>query len=382
MFFSISKHTKQNFPNNLNIHDFCIDTDAGWSVTQMQDCTVVYKGYADDFDLGQNLNLVLQQDSPVYLGNFCVFRITSDRLDIFTDRLRSFPIYVQQGTEVTNLIPLEHTCWTDSYISVNSELEVQEKKFDAIGSVVLNTVTMDSAVQQITDILDAKTQCFLKHNRLPLKVFLSGGVDTTLVYSFLKKHNASLEIEFGEKVEYDYFWLKNSGDIQKNWAYKQIHHYRNPTVLSSGAPGDEFMLRSPTTVDLWLKQHNLDIVSLLADPKWSQCLHSDYFRKPSHLEIFKNQSKCQDNTVWNICNILVNDWQHWHLGNTLTWTPLRDLRILKILLSLPINEALNQIMNSKLSIRIIEQNVPGLSKIISDSKNSKNYLSNLTNLKI
>ena len=84
--------------------------------------------------------------------------------------------------------------------------------------------------------------------------------------------------------------------------------------------------------------------------------------------------------MWNLCNILVNDWQHWHLGNTLTWTPLRDIEIIKLFLRLPVDDALGQILNSDISCRLIEQNEAGLTRVISDQKNSGNSMKNLVNL--
>jgi hypothetical protein len=48
------------------------------------------------------------------------------------------------------------------------------------------------------------------------------------------------------------FYLANSSDIKKYWGYRQIHHWQMPCVLASGAPGDEFMLRSPTTANQYL----------------------------------------------------------------------------------------------------------------------------------
>ena len=81
--------------------------------------------------------------------------------------------------------------------------------------------------------------------------------------------------------------------------------------------------------------------------------------------------------IEKICNILVNDWQHWHLGNTLTWTPLRDLRITKTILRMPTESIMGQILNGSVSKKLIERNVPGLTRIISHQKNSFNYYSNL-----
>lgn len=42
--------------------------------------------------------------------------------------------------------------------------------------------------------------------------------------------------------------------------------------------------------------------------------------------------------------------------------------------------AVEQVMNSKLSIQLIEQNCPGLSAGLSTQKNSGNVLSNLTRI--
>ena len=63
---------------------------------------------------------------------------------------------------------------------------------------------------------------------------------------------------------------------------------------------------------------------------------------------------------------------------TLTWTPLRDLEIFKILIRLPLDVQLTQIMNSDISRALIERNGDGLSQLISDQKNAGNALSNLT----
>ena len=80
---------------------------------------------------------------------------------------------------------------------------------------------------------------------------------------------------------------------------------------------------------------------------------------------------------WSLCNNAVNDWQHWHIGNTLTWTPLRDLDIYKMFLRLEPKDAVGQVMDSFISMGLIERNCPGLSNTISDQKNTGNYLKNL-----
>jgi hypothetical protein len=102
-----------------------------------------------------------------------------------------------------------------------------------------------------------------------------------------------------------------------------------------------------------------------------------------NIELFSRQYenfKPNENIVWDICNNIVNDWQHWHLGNTMTWTPLRDLELTKLILSLPFDQILSQIMNSSISCKLIERNVPGLTRVLSDQKNTGNVFRNLQGL--
>lgn len=381
MFFNIGHEPLENYPCHWQLGSFCVSTDQGWKLTTRDSKQILYKGYADDNSLDLLLEQIVSQTEPRLTGNFCVLVLDNDCIKIHTDRYRSFPIYVGNG--VNNLFSTTHTAWTDSLIVVNPDLSVIENKFNAIGQIDSSPLSPVQALEKISSILDQKTISFLKHNQLPVRVFLSGGVDSMLVYSLLKKHTNRFEMIKCSHVDYDYFWLKNSGDITRHWGYKQIHHWNDPCVLTSGTPGDEFMLRSPVTADLFLKHHGIKISQMLQEEKWKNCLHHDYFSISKHIEIFDNQqapAQSLEQMQHSLCNIVVNDWQHWHLGNTITWTPLRDLEIFKTMLRLPTDYLIGQIMNSEFSIQLIEQNCPGLSAAISDSKNTRNMLSNLVRI--
>lgn len=384
MFFSITQHAKENFPNHYRLGKLTVNTDTGWQTHSLDNWQVVYKGYADNGQLLVLLKDILSQDIPTELGNFCViaYNTHTQEIRIKTDLYRSFPIFYTQGQEVTNLVPLEHTVYTDNIISINETLTVEyplKSNFDVVGDIDTTLLTVDQVVDAINSILAVRTQNFIKFNSKPIKVHLSGGVDSLLVYSYLQKYTDNYEIISAQHFDYDYFYLLNSESIRAYWGYNQIHHWREPCVLTSGAPGDEFMMRSPTTTDLFLKHHGIKILDLLDDPNWRDCLHWQYFKQPKHAQIF-NQSlpKLNDQQlVKHLCDLIINDWQHWHIGNTLTWTPLRDLEIFKLLLRLSTEDLLPQIMSSAISIQLIERNKPGLSRLISNQKNSGNYMKNL-----
>ena len=90
-----------------------------------------------------------------------------------------------------------------------------------------------------------------------------------------------------------------------------------------------------------------------------------------HIKVFDQQIKPNGTLQqlhYDLCNIIVNDWQHWHLGNTLHWTPFKDLEISKIIMRLPLIDIKNQIMDSTFSRSLIERNLPGANEFISDQK--------------
>jgi hypothetical protein len=368
MFFDISKNHLENYPCHWHMGDFIVNTDPGWQLRQIGTAQVLYKGYADAASLEDLLLDIVLQTTPQILGNFCAMVLVDNTLIIQTDRYRSFPIYIS-SSNINNLIPTEHVAWTDSLITVHSDLAVTENKFNIIGHAWLPT----STVEQIDQLLTDKIKRFVSHNQLPLRVFLSGGVDTLLLYSYIRRLAIPHKMIWNLHTDLDKFYLANSADIKKHWGYRQIHHWQQPCVLASGAPGDEFMLRSPTTANQYLLKNGISIPRLLAAN--SDCLHHAYFSK--HLDLFEGQ---QSATAPELCNTVVNDWQHWHLGNTLTWTPFRDLELFKLFLALPYDQAVGQIMNSAVSRELIERNVPGLTRALSDQKNTGNAMRNLQDL--
>jgi hypothetical protein len=92
MFFSISHQHQENFPDHYEMGPLVVNTDSGWTQIQVGSATVVYKGYADEFDLVARLDDIVLQTQPCYTGNFCVLVYVNGCLEIKTDRYRSFPI--------------------------------------------------------------------------------------------------------------------------------------------------------------------------------------------------------------------------------------------------------------------------------------------------
>jgi hypothetical protein len=378
VFFHIDKNFNPNFPCHWQLGEFHVSTDLGWTTTHHLGVKILYKGYADAAPLYSLLEDIICQRTPKLLGNFCVITQVDGSLQIQTDLYRSFPIYLDDHV-INNLVCTTRVAWTDSLITMDRDFDVIENKFDAIGNIDISEISLDHALDRVHELLTNKTAQFLDHNRLPLKVFLSGGVDTTLVYSYLVAAGADFELLDYDHLEHDYFWRTNSHLITANWAYQQTHHWKTPCVLASGTPGDEFMLRSPESADFYLRH---------AGTSLNQSIHPAHMQH-DYIKLEKNQQKLnnqpsllldQHNLHHHLCNVMVNDWQHWHLGNTLHWTPLRDLAILKIIMRLPLKDAIEQIVDNRFSQLLIERNLPGGSRLLSEQKNTGPTLKNLNDL--
>jgi hypothetical protein len=378
MFFHISKQPQENYPCQWQLGSFLIGTDNGWKNLTIGPVQILYKGYADLGPMESLLGQVMFQSIPHLTGNFCALVVVNDTLTIQTDRYRSFPIYIDHGS-INNLVASGRTVWSDNLITVHDDLATTENQFDLIGEIDISTLSFVDALNQVHDILTRKVHQFLNQNTLPLKVFLSGGVDTMLIYSYLVAADAEFELLDHDLLEHDYFWRANSHVITKHWAYQQTHHWREPCVLASGTPGDEFMLRNPVSGDFYLRHFETSV----NDTIMPRHMQYDYIQSEITQQKLNNQPALLSNIEQlhqELCNTMLNDWQHWHLGNTLHWTPLRDLDILKIIMRLPLPDVVRQIAHSTFSQSLIERNLPGGTRFLSPQKNSGPALKNLSEL--
>jgi len=388
MFFYVSKQHQSNFPHNHKTKNFVISLDEGWSQTRDQHGNDIwYKGYLDADNLPDKVIEISAEEDPKHSGNFCVIKVFDQGLVIRSDKLRSFPLWYHSVMGLTNLRPIGETYWTDSYVMLDNNLQLIHSKFDAIGNIDITTLSLSQVCNSVDKILESKIQTFVNRLDKPLKIFLSGGIDTALIFSYIRKYTKDYELVKYSHCDYDYFYLKNHGYLSQLWGYNQIHHWHESCYLSSGAPGDEFTARSPVTANLLLLAHGTSIPKLMSDPRYKDSLHYAYYDKEKYYQLWEEQSKtynCKslEETIRLCCNYNINDWQHWHMGNTLTWTPLRELEIFKLIANLQIEDLKDQVMNSAVQKELIKRNDPLILDYLSNKKNDLNYMENLTGLLI
>lgn len=385
MFFSLEKTRNTRFSHCYQLGQLILNTDAGWHAAQTETKKIVYKGYADSVELQ---NIVCDLDRPV-AGNYCVFAYdqNSQKITIYTNQYRGFLIWHRSGARLSNLLKEDYTIWNDSEISLGQDLELDEVKVDIIGDIDHRELDYNTVVDCVHQLLYNKIKNFVQHNQLPLRVYCSGGIDSMLVYSYIKTVTDNYELLLENRVQYDEFWCKNSQLISESfWGYRQIHHWRDSCVLTSGTPGDEFMLRNPSTTNLWLMYHGTNIPTLLEQ----QGIKNKFFNLPHNLQLFEAHRHNKElyrvmalsraGFYRYLCNIVANDCQHWHLGNTLTFTPLRDLEIFKLFLRLGVNDAVQQILFNSISKDLIKKNDANLLNYLSEDKDTGEEFANLVGL--
>jgi hypothetical protein len=377
MFFSISSTSDSRFPNSYPINIGFFNCDSGWTQTIVNRKIIFYKGYSS-VDICE----LVANTTPQYLGNFCCV-IVGEETTVTHDVNRGFPLYWYPNNMLTNL-SLESeskyvNLYSDRYVSIDSNFGLTEHFFDCYGPIDSTTITFDQCVDQLAELLIEQVKDLQLPNQYQL--FLSGGIDTCLLLALLNSQKIDYNLLDYEHFDYDTFTYKNINFIKKkHWAYAQMHHWRTPNTLITGGCGDEFFFRGPTAIALWAAWHNIDVVTLLK--QYPTSYHAKYFLKNINQETFQqalaNRNQIlkdyptEADLVKQLLNINVNDHQHWHLGETLTVTPYKNLEITKLLLRLSKEDLLKQVLNAEVSKALIWRLDPTALKYVSPYKNYNN----------
>ncbi len=367
MFFTISATQDSRLPHHNQIGNYWFSHDSGWQQVE----NYWYKGYFHpEVDHGNFLKIKFEPNGCVELEH---------------DSVRGFPLWWDPEKKIlTNFLGIGQSIWADKKISlVNHNICTHSAvSYDYDLSYDL---TIDTAADLVCENLVKKAKALQNWcPAVPKKLFLTGGMDTTVLYSVLKYAGVEVEIIDYEYIKYNWFLNNNWSNLKKqHWGYNQIHHWTDPTLLITGACGDEYLFRSPNTVSMWSAWHDIDVISRLTPGGY----HTDYFLKETNASIFrqhwvdkdalKSQFPKTQDIATQIININYNDYQHWHLGNTLTWTPFKDIDLLKISLRLDQDSTIDHLVNASLTKKIITKLCPSALGLLSDSKNV-NSRQNLT----
>ena len=266
MFFNITNKKLKNYVNNYElINNMILNCDDGWHKFELPDYLIYIKGYSDKFNLCELSGQIIKDFSPTFTGNFVAVIVNNDKIIITNDVYRGSP--VRKGKDyVTNLEDGDGV-WCDKYAVINFEdgISIEEIIFNPYNEPDNSKKTETEIINTIHSLLCDTYDNFLSHNKLPLKIFLSGGLDTLLAYSYLEKFTSNFELIDHEYFKFTPFWVKNSSKLltTATWGYTRFHLWDEPCVLVTGTNGDENFLRGAHLTHLMLRYYNTDMVELI-----------------------------------------------------------------------------------------------------------------------
>jgi hypothetical protein len=370
LFFSISQEPDRRFPNHYQLHHAWFNCDAGWQ----QHNNIFYKGYADSATM---LTVISDFDQAGnYPGNYAAVKFSKEKVIVRHSRNRSFELWHNDAC-VTNLpgcINMKNI-WASHEVHVLSNWTQTLHKVDTDCSVMTGALTWNQACDQILDILDQTVKDFFVNNSAQMKLYFSGGVDTLLLYSLLLQHRQPFELITYTHYEQDDFVGPNQENLNFFWNYQQIHHWREPAWLATGSHGDEYLMRGPEVIAMLTSWHDINFEQVIES--CADDYHARYFAKHAQLwqDHWQNRHSFQDRFPTlqqlhaHVINFLLNDYQYLHLGNTLTWTPFKNINLARILLQCDIHELIPQFTNAQLTKQLIARTDPKLLEFLSRFKN-------------
>ncbi len=351
MFFRLAHDKDPRFPTHHQLtNGLWLSTDSGWHTHDNS----VSKGYADEVPL----TAVADHPNRRQLrGNFCVFETEGDSVEIVHGAERTFPLW-RSDAAVTNLCAEGDPVWADKRLRVNADM----------GCEITRNITWQEAtvrddaelIDKVHEILLNKFRSFLAHNRLPLKLFLTGGIDTTTVWAYLDHLGADYELVDYEHIKYTPFYKANHSRIKEHTFYNQTQLWDEDCVLVSGACGDEMLLRGPKTLSMALAKHNVELQGLTQENDY----HYEYYAR------YKHDSHRPRDYSKVILDTLYNDHQHWHIDRTLHFTPLKDMRLPALVLQASKELLVAQARNADINRALISRMDAGKLKKITKYKNS------------
>lgn len=355
MFFSITSLKDHRFPNNYPLGSLWFNCDSGWQRTS----NTFYKGYRD---------------------NCCTIQITNNSINVDHSLPRSFPLWFQHKF-ITNLYPGDwQHAWADDGLAIKYDGEIVARKLKLDLTVPEVELSVDQALKQIVQHLNNSSEDLFNYRNKNLKLFCTGGLDTFLLYGMLAAYGIEFDLIKDEHYALDEFVMTNQPALDAYWSYnpKQMHHWIDPTWLATGGCGDEYFLRGPAVIAMLTAWHNINFGQLLSEnPNAYHYHHFDKYNKLwqdswDNRQTLQSQYPTRKQLNQHIIDHLLNDHQHWHLGNVTTWTPFKNINLAKILLQCNIQDLLPQFLDGQISKQIIKHYSPQLLDFVSTYKNYNN----------
>lgn len=357
VFFTVTQDLlEKQWPETVTeaVFNYTLHLDQGWQRHK----DIFYKGYSIPIALQEKVE---NQDFSETTGCYTILDFSNGKCAYYTDNSRGFPLYYNNGTisnqKRNQLTPV----WFDSELKSLNDSWQFVKRQDRIFEY--NQFNKTISKQQLVDIV---CKILIDHaenlnTNLPLFCSNSPGVDSNMVRSAFDYCNKSYTLV--EKNDRHAF-------SALGWGYEQIYVTEQPHVQLTGFCGDELLLRNPMYCQWLLDPHNIELTNEFdkLDYSYMKGFFNARYRDKiiNRKEKFRTKKSAFDHTI----NVAINDFQMWHIDNTITLAPLRNCIIAENALYADADTILDQVIHAGVSKDIIKRLNPSLLSNISKHKNN------------
>lgn len=349
----------------------CLSHDNGWHMVELDEgVRVMIKGYANDRTItAAARHCATNPGAPQLRGNFCAMVIRDGRVTITHDIDRSFPLWVGKNT-VTNLEPMGDKVLAYCVLTVDGKFAISRQWHTPWRHTAVPNMSDEDIVDNVHEILLETFDSFLSHNTLPLKAFLTGGMDTTMAWAYLDHFTKDYEMVDYEYLKFTPFWKRNSSKLKRFWAYTQTHLWSEDCVLVSGAMGDGNFMRGAFTMEMMLQAHGTGLRDVLQPTDYHykhyhKFYHGEFNKGPGVGTVDLDIAKTRD----AVLNLNFNTHQHWHIEQTLHFTPFKDSRIPALITQSSKDQLVKQARDAHINRLLIEKLDPSKLNKVSRIKN-------------
>jgi len=385
MHFELSseQNTKYTVISKLS-DNLYLNSDLGWNTYNKKNAVVYFKGYQiSEFSNTQFIDNIIENPKPCYNGLFiAIICYNTGQIVITFDIDRGTHLQYNSDTlYVSTMLDTgkeNNTLGGKEYIAIENNTlstltyELLDSYFD------FSPMSEDDAITAIDSVIDNNFKNILSKNKDPIIVMITGGIDTILGFSYLKKYTDNYKILTYEHIDFTDFICKNWALFKKRNSSEGFLHFNGSNLILAGGWGDERLLRDPRICNLNFKLHNSSILSEIEQHsgEYQYLISQTPAYKAGYLEqdSYPIMNEFETfNEMYNI-NIHVRGWGH--VEENLYFSPLKDLQITNYMLRLPYDVQKKQLFDGYLSKKLIERNDPDLLNYISKYKNI-NYFENV-----
>jgi hypothetical protein len=342
--------------------------DKGWTHVVLNETHAWYKGYSTECVLGDNIEKILQGYKPNGIWAMVSYNGT---YSLHIPVPGAFTLY-KQNNNYTNLALDGYEVVPNKPVTVN----------------ISNSQTVDIVTDTIKNILIENCSNYQQ----PINIVCSGGMDSTSLIAICEYANIPYNIHVASLKDRFTSIRDSEGTVQdyesplidfcrkKYWAYEFVSIYKNPTSLTTGFYGDEFMCRN-----IWQMQMLANSLGTTLDQVLNE---NDYvyrhLSKPNFASLKHHNENISSETIKQILIDGIGRGQVWHIDNTETFCPYYDFRITQAILSLEVHEILDQGKTLGIQKNIISRCCPDVLLLVDNYKNGKderkNFFNNIGNV--